>query len=70
MAFYRIDKDSSNHPTGENKVHREDCKGYSIMKAFDELGCHSNSGSALRSAKNRGYSNSVGCTNCMAKAKN
>ena len=69
MAFYRIDKDISDHPTGENVVHREDCKGYSIMKAFGELGYHSNSRSALQSAKNRGYSSSVGCTICMFKAK-
>jgi len=69
MAFYRINKDISNHPDGKNEVHHQDCKRYSDMVKHDELGYHSSPKSALNSAKNRGYTEVAACPTCIDPAK-
>ena len=69
MAFYRINKDKSNHSDEKNEVHHQECKDYSVMGEFDELGYHSSPKSALNSAKNRGYLEVAACLNCIDPAK-
>ena len=64
MKNYRVNKDTSANPNGNNEVHSEDCYHYNRLLSFENLGLHSNCQSAVTAAKQKGYWKADGCRNC------
>lgn len=61
---YRVNKDTSGNPNGNNEVHNETCYHYNRMNSYEDLGWHSSCQSAVAEAKRRGYSRADGCAKC------
>ncbi|PLX08439.1 MAG: hypothetical protein C0596_06165 [Marinilabiliales bacterium] len=64
MKRYRINKNTSNNPNGNNEVHNEDCYFYSRILSYEDLGLHVNCQSAVAEAKRRCYVRADGCKTC------
>jgi hypothetical protein len=64
MKNYRVNKNTTTNPNGNNEVHSEDCRFYSQLVSFEHLGLHPNCQSAVTEAKNRGYYKADGCIVC------
>lgn len=64
MKQYRINKNTTNNPNGNNEVHNEDCRHYHQLVSYEYLGSHSTCQSAVAEAKRRGYSRADGCAVC------
>lgn len=61
MRNYRMNKNTSDNPRGNNEVHNEDCEFYNQIYAFVDLGFHSGCATAVAKAKQLGYPKADGC---------
>jgi len=64
MNYYKVNKNTTSNPNGDNEVHKDTCQHYSTLSNYDSLGQHSSCGSAVTEARRKGY-DADGCRNCI-----
>lgn len=70
MKYYRVNRDTSSNPNGNNEVHNDSCIHYARLVSFESLGQHSTCYSAVVEAKKRGYHKADGCAKCSEACNN
>ncbi len=64
MKKYRVNKNTSSNPKGNNEVHSDDCQHYSSLVSYEDLGYQFGCQNAVSEAKRKGYSKADGCREC------
>lgn len=64
MKNYRVNKNTTTNPKGNNEVHSEDCRHYKSLLYFEDLGKHLICQTAITEAIRRGYIKADGCIEC------
>jgi hypothetical protein len=70
MKKYRVNKNTSTNPNGNNEVHDESCRHYYQLVSYEDLGLHSGCKTAVAEAKRKGYSKADGCKVCSPECHN
>lgn len=64
MNNYRVNKNTSSNPNGDNEVHKDTCRHYNELLNYESLGAHSSCSNAVSMANRNGYK-ADGCKNCI-----